>query len=139
MLTAKNKLLAGETAYDVGQELLDVQPILKDVEPAVCGDVLPTHMFTRLARQEVRYNMLDFHFRGFHEVLNAYRGNGRSFKENHIGHYFKSWRPTEKQLDWVMNPGDPNQINRDEDCIMYQRRGAHASGHTIGISGAKSG
>jgi hypothetical protein len=117
-LAAKEKLLVEGTTDDVGQELLDVKPILKDVKPAVCGDGLPTHMFTRLARQEPNpYSTLDYYFGGFHLVLNGYRDSGRSWEESHLGHFFHAWRPTEKQLAWVMHPGDPNQI--EDEMIMY--------------------
>jgi hypothetical protein len=89
---AKDKLLAEGTTDDVAQELLDVKPILKDVKPAVCGDRLPTHMFTRLARQEPNpYGTLDYYFGGFHLVLNGYRDSGRSWEESHLGHFFRAW------------------------------------------------
>ena len=57
---------------------------------------------------------------GFHTLLESHRLIGRMFGELHLHIIWNIWRPTEGQLNWVMNPGDPNQ--KDNQIIMYYFR-----------------
>ena len=47
---------------------------------------------------------------GFHLTLSAYKVLGKLFQYSHLRDFFKCWRQTEGQLKWVMEPGDPNQV-----------------------------
>jgi hypothetical protein len=42
---------------------------------------------------------------------------GDMFGPTHLCDFFSAWRTADKQLDWVMHPGDPNQV--DAELIMY--------------------
>ena len=50
-------------------------------------------------------------------TLEAHRQRGSAFAATHLEDVISSWRTTTGQLKWVLNPGDPNQI--DEELVMY--------------------
>lgn len=50
-------------------------------------------------------------------MLELYRLCGSMFGSTHLMDIFCEWRPTEGQLKWVMNPGDPNQV--EEEIVMF--------------------
>ena len=50
------------------------------------------------------------------------------FGPTHLRDFFSAWRTTDKQLDWVMHPGDPNQV--DAELIMY-----HLAMYTAAVRG----
>ena len=49
-------------------------------------------------------------------MLTAWKAHGRLFGKTHLRPIFSCWRGTDKQLDWVLNPGDPNLI--EDENIM---------------------
>jgi hypothetical protein len=53
----------------------------------------------------------------------SYKANGKLFAFSHLRDFFSLWRSTDKQLDWVMEPGDPNQV---EDELMMMVFGVTA-------------
>ena len=57
------------------------------------------------------------YFGGFHLILETHKKRGSLFGDTHLRDIFRKWRPTDKQLDWVMAPGDPNQV--DSEIVMY--------------------
>jgi hypothetical protein len=52
---------------------------------------------------------------GFHLLLAAFKASGKPFAFSHFRESFSLWRRTYKLLDWVMESGDPNQV---EDKLM---------------------
>jgi hypothetical protein len=48
---------------------------------------------------------------GFHTILELLKMRGKLFALTHLRQAYKNWRPSEAQLNWVMDPGDPNQAD----------------------------
>ena len=53
---------------------------------------------------------------GFHLLLEAHQKCGSLFSGSHLIDLFSSWRTTQGQLNWVLDPGDPGQI--DAELVM---------------------
>ena len=53
---------------------------------------------------------------GFHLLLETHRKRGSLFGRSHLEDIFSTWRKTPGQLKWVLEPGDPGQV--DEELIM---------------------
>jgi hypothetical protein len=62
---------------------------------------------------------------GFHMMLSGYKAQGKLFAKTHLEDIFSLWRKTEGKLKWVMEPGDPNQIE-DELIMMLLGLFTHA-------------
>ena len=50
-------------------------------------------------------------------MLETHRNRGYLFADTHLKNFFRSWRKSDAQLEWVIHPGDPNQIN--DELVMY--------------------
>lgn len=97
----------------------DIPKILEDAPLPLCGDGNPTFMMSNIMKEEQgTYNRkVVARTGGFHMLLETHRKRGSAFGKSHLEDFFSCWRPTEGQLRWVMDPGDPNQINAE--LIMY--------------------
>ena len=88
---------------------------------ALLGDGNPTHMIQNILQEEdetaSRYKNVKAFTGGFHMILEAHRKRGSLFGMSHLEDIFSCWRTSIGQLKWVMNPGDPNQI--DSELVMY--------------------
>lgn len=102
-----------------GDPLKDAIPIMEDYGINLAGDGLPSHLLTRIKREnpEMYEKLLNITFGGFHTGLNGWKSNGKLFAEALLNDIFSLWRSSEKQLKWVMEPGDPNQI--EDETTMY--------------------
>jgi len=107
----KNRVvgLEGEGRWANIPKILDKMPI------PLCGDGNPTFLMgTILQEEHEKYKGKVSAFTGgFHMMLEAHRKRGDAFGKSHMEDIFSCWRPTEGQLRWVMNPGDPNQISAE--------------------------
>lgn len=108
----------------VGAEVRDeewagVEKIMNEYGVALLGDGNPTYMMNNLLREkdDVYGGKIRSFFGGFHLMLESHRKRGDLFAKAHLEDFFSSWRTSEGQLKWVMNPGDPNQINAE--LVMY--------------------
>ena len=86
---------------------------------ALLGDGNPTHMMQNILQEEEGevYKHIKAFTGGFHMILETHRKRGSLFGQSHLEDVFSCWRTTLGQLNWVMNPGDPNQI--DCELAMY--------------------
>ena len=87
--------------------------------PYICGDGLPTFAMLRLKRTDPNYRNKDFlpFNGGFHTMLEFHKLRGKMFGLSHLREIWQQWRSTKPQLDWVMIPGDPGQV--EEEMIAY--------------------
>jgi hypothetical protein len=53
---------------------------------------------------------------GLQLFLSAYVANGNTFTSSHLRDLFSLSRRTDKELNWAIEPGDPNQV--DDKLIM---------------------
>ena len=86
---------------------------------ALLGDGNPTNMMQNILQEEEGevYKHIKAFTGGFHMILETHRKRGSLFGQSHLEDVFSCWRTTLGQLNWVMNPGDPNQI--DCELAMY--------------------
>ena len=117
-------------ALDIRRNVLDtdpeddwwdnITPIMEDIELPLLGDGSPTYAISTILRTDE-----DNKYRGkvkgvgggFHLLLEAHRKCGSLFSGSHLIDIFSSWRTTPGQLNWVLDPGDPGQI--DAELVMY--------------------
>ena len=92
---------------------------MKSFGVPLCGDGNPTWAINKIMHKKYEdyHDKVKGYFGGFHLVLEAHKKRGDLFGPTHLRDFFSSWRTSDKQLDWVMHPGDPNQI--DAELIMY--------------------
>ena len=50
-------------------------------------------------------------------MLETHKKRGSLFGDSHLCDVFRRWRRTDKMLEWVMDPGDPGQVN--DEMLMY--------------------
>ena len=93
------------------------EPIMNLTGPALLGDGSPTFAALKLKYTKLK-DTLWVVFGGFHLLLEAHKKRGGLFGMTHLRSIIHPWRPSDKQKDWIMNPGDPNQID-DESVPMY--------------------
>jgi hypothetical protein len=88
-------------------------PLMGSTGPWICGDGNPTFAIKVLQWDHPNYQQRNFRAfnGGFHSMLKA-------FGLSHLWGVWKAWYPTRAQLDWVMCPGDPNQVE-DELVMSY--------------------
>ena len=93
-------------------------PIMQTFGVPLCGDGNPTWAINKIMRQkyETYHDKVKGFFGGFHLLLEAHKKRGDLFGPTHMADIFGAFRLTEKQLQWVLHPGDPNQI--DSELIM---------------------
>ena len=98
-----------------------VEKVMEKYGTALLGDGNPTHMIQNILQEEdetaSRYKNVKAFTGGFHMILEAHRKRGSLFGMSHLEDIFSCWRTSIGQLKWVMNPGDPNQI--DSELVMY--------------------
>jgi hypothetical protein len=97
----------------------DIDPIMGSFGVPLLGDGNPSWAINKILRKtrDTYKNKVQGFFGGFHLVLEAHKKRGDMFGPTHLRDFFSAWRTTDKQLDWVMHPGDPNQV--DAELIMY--------------------
>lgn len=101
------------------EDVEQFDPIMNDMSSFLCGDGNPVWGITKqLRKNPAKYKRrMKAFFGGFHLVLEAHKKRGKMFGDTHLRDFFKKWRKTEGQLEWVMDPGDPNQV--EEELEMY--------------------
>jgi hypothetical protein len=85
----------------------------------LCGDGQPTFAMLRLKKTHDDFKekvFLPFNG-GFHTMLETHKLRGKMFGYAHLREVWGHWRSTKAQLDWVMFPGDPNQV--EDELVMY--------------------
>lgn len=95
----------------------DYEPIMNNVYPYLLGDGNPIWGIYKLRRKKALDKRINAYFGGFHLILEVHKKRGLMFGDTHLRDIFGKWRKTDKQLDWVLDPGDPNQV--DEESTMY--------------------
>ena len=99
----------------------DIRSLVDDIPLFVLGDGNPTEIMTRIIREQQYharyYGKVKPFTGGFHFGLEGHRKRGYAFGKSLLEDVFSCWRETEGQLNWVLNPGDPNQINTE--LVMY--------------------
>ena len=95
------------------------EPFMHESGPWICGDGSPTYAMKRLHEKNPIYTGRKFIALngGFHTMLETHKMRGRIFGPSHLRLIWELWRPTKAQLDWVMSPGDPNQV--EDELVMY--------------------
>ena len=113
----RDKLLS--IGVEDGDVLADVVPIMEYHGVTLAGDGAPSYLLTRIKREnpEKYLGILNIVFGGFHTGLNGWKANGKLFSPALLDDIFSLWRSSEKQLKWVTESGDPNQVE-DEMMMM---------------------
>lgn len=130
-LEVVNRALLDENKPNNWQDFPDKdKPIMKHIGAPLLGDGNPTHAMNKITRQNPEMFQGKIHalFGGFHSMLEGHKKRGSLFGPTHLAPFFSCWRPTQGQLDWVLKPGDPNQINGE--LTMY-----HCAMYTMAIRG----
>eukprot|EP00957_Ditylum_brightwellii_P184390 14044530-Ditylum_brightwellii.AAC.1 len=79
--------------------------------PVLCNGGSPTFSLLYLKGSDPEYKTKLFTpFNGwFHTILESHHLCGHMFEPYHLRKIWQVWHPTPAQLDWIMNPRDPNQ------------------------------
>jgi hypothetical protein len=113
----QTNLLAQED-LDEGWE--NERPIVLDIPAVLACDGAPAGIMLRMQMQDPDNHSGTIISGGFHMLLSSYKALGKMFGFSHLVDFFSLWRKTDGQLKWVMEPGDPNQI---EDELIMMRFG----------------
>jgi hypothetical protein len=104
-----------EDAEEDGEDAefwLNTQPLMESYGIPIACDGSPAYATSVLKRKEEdKYKYILCFSGGFHLELEMHRKRGDIFGPTHLREIFSSWRKTNKQLDWVMSPGDPTQMS----------------------------
>lgn len=93
-------------------------PFMDQFGPILCNDGSPTFALLRLSdTDEYRDKLFTAFNGGFHTMLENHKMRGRMFGDAHLREIWVEWRPTDGQLNWVFNPGDPTQV--DNELVFY--------------------
>jgi hypothetical protein len=92
------------------------RPILLDIPSVLACDGAPARMMKRMQLLNPERWIATIISGGFHMTLSSYKALGKMFGFSHLVDFFSLWRKTDGQLKWVMEPGDPNQI--EDELIM---------------------
>jgi hypothetical protein len=92
------------------------EPILLNSPATLACDGAPAKMMKRMQTKDPDKYVGTIISGGFHMLLSAYKALGKMFGASHLVDFFSLWRKTDGQLKWVMEPGDPNQI--EDELIM---------------------
>ena len=87
--------------------------------PILCGDGHPIFGMLLLQERDREYkskSSTPFNG-GFYTILYLYKMRGKLFGPAHMQEIWKACCPSIAQLNWVMCPGDPNQV--DDKLIWY--------------------
>jgi hypothetical protein len=95
------------------------RPWMEDRGVYLCGDGQPTFAMGRLKKTHDQFKDKVFtpFNGGFHTMLETHKLRGKMFGSAHLREVWGHWRSTTAQLDWVMRPGDPNQV--EDELVMY--------------------
>jgi hypothetical protein len=101
----------------------DVIPIMQNISVALSCDGAPAFALLRMRRRGRIKNEETVPFTiisgAFCLLFSAYKANGKLFGFSHLREFFSLQRSTDKQLDWVMKPGDPNQFEDELMMIVF--------------------
>ena len=119
ILLSYSESLAENTLKNKNNEEEDFPPIMDKLSPYLLGDGNPVWGIYKLLRKNGgQYKRrMPAYFGGFHLVLETHKKRGSLFGDSHLCDIFRKWRKSDKQLEWVMDPGDPTQVN--EEMMMY--------------------
>ncbi len=112
--TLTDQCLEGESTIEEAYP-----PIMETTSAYLLGDGNPVWGINKLLRKNpTKYKRrIKASFGGFHLVLETHKKRGTLFGDTHLRDIFRKWRKSDKQLEWVMDPGDPNQV--DKEMVMY--------------------
>ena len=117
-VTIRKNVLESDAEDDWWKE--NNKPIMEDIELPLLGDGSPTYAISTILRKDAE--KMEYRGKvkgvggGFHLLLEAHRKCGSLFGGSHLADIFSSWRTTQGQLNWVLDPGDPGQI--DAELVM---------------------
>ena len=121
MLLSYSETLADNVLKQKNEEEEDFPPIMSAISPYLLGDGNPIWgIYKQLKREggSSKYKRrMPAYFGGFHLVLETHKKRGSLFGDSHLCDVFRRWRRTDKMLEWVMDPGDPGQVN--DEMLMY--------------------
>ena len=120
ILLSYSEKLAENSLKDDKSEEEDFLPIMAHLSPYLLGDGNPIWGIYKLLRKnEGKYSKrrMPAYFGGFHLVLETHKKRGSLFGSSHLCDVFRNWRNSDTQLEWVMDPGDPSQV--DDEMAMY--------------------
>ena len=119
ILLAYSETLADNCLKDKATDEEEYTPIMSEMSPYLLGDGNPVWgIYKHLRKSEGQYKRrMPAYFGGFHLVLETHKKRGSLFGKSHLCDIFRNWRKSDKQLEWVMDPGDPTQV--DDELIMY--------------------
>lgn len=103
----------------------EITPISSDVPFLMACDGAPASQMARMQIENPEKVPACILSGGFHMMLSGYKAQGKLFAKTHLEDIFSLWRTTEGKLKWVMEPGDPNQIE-DELIMMLLGLFTHA-------------
>ena len=87
---------------------------MEDIPSLLACDGSPAAMLTRERLKDASSVDHEILAGLFHLLLHAYRAFSGLYAHSHLRAYFGLWRPTEGQLNYVLdNPGDPDQIGAE--------------------------
>ena len=134
ILLSYSEALADNCMKDQVSKEENYTPISLGISPYLCGDGNPIWgIYKQLRKNGANYKRkMPAYFGGFHLVLETHKKRGSLFGDTHLRDIFRKWRPTDKQLDWVMAPGDPNQV--DSEIVMYHLGEYTKTSRTIFLS-----
>lgn len=56
---------------------------------------------------------------GFHLMLEMFKKSGPMFRNTHLRDVLHLWRESDKQIEWILTPSDPNQSEQETDIIHH--------------------
>ena len=115
-----SQTLADNALKEENNDEEDFEPIMATLSPYLLGDGNPIWgIYKQLRRDKAKYKrQMPAYFGGFHLVLETHKKRGSLFGDSHLCDVFRRWRRTDKMLEWVMDPGDPSQVN-DEMVMVH--------------------
>ena len=119
-LLAYAETLADNTLKAKNEEEEEFEPIMSVLSPYLLGDGNPIwgiYKQLRKADSNAYKRRMPAYFGGFHLGLETHKKRGSLFGDSHLCDIFREWRPTDGMLKWVMEPGDPGQV--ESELIMY--------------------
>ena len=112
--------LADNALNEKNNEEEDFEPVMATLSPYLLGDGNPIWgIYKHMRKTGSKYKrQMPAYFGGFHLVLETHKKRRTLFGDSHLCDVFRRWRKTDKMLEWVMDPGDPSQVN-DEMMMMH--------------------
>ena len=90
------------------------RPILHDARISMAGDGSPIISAQNIMKKNDNLrNKVTAVFGGFHLMLELYKKRGKLFEETHLRNMFATTQESTKAQDFVLQPSDPNQVEKE--------------------------